>query len=151
MFRAPVFHRQIFQISAAWMVAVMAMLLATPDARAQQTFVCEDGGSVTVLPGQLELMKRTDPCVARHFQDALEPTPGSAWEAATAPPPGSAPMEAPLPEKKPETLLADAGAAGGDPTAAAQQVPPAEVKSDYRHVHIINAGSGVAQFYEHTR
>lgn len=167
MFRAPAFKVSVLRMAAAWLLAIGALALAAP-AQAQQTFLCEDGGSVTVLPGQLELMKRTDPCVARHFQGSLDqaPEPGlgagqgqwqgqepaSEWQAATEePPPGSAPMEVPLPAKKPETLMAAAGGAGDAGSTAGQQKPPAEVKSDYRHVHIINAGRGAPQFYEHTR
>jgi len=56
-----------------------------------------------------------------------------------------APTDAPLPVRKPDELMADAST-GGAPAA-----PAPEVKSDYRHVHIINARSGTPQFYEHTR
>jgi hypothetical protein len=138
-------------MGAAALLAMAALPVARP-AHAQQTFICEDGGSVTVLPGQLELMKRTDPCVARHFQDQDLPEPGqgSEWETAAEPPPGSAPLEAPLPVKKPETLMADARAAAGSHVNG-QRKPLAQVKSDYRHVHIINAGPGAPQFYEHRR
>lgn len=116
-------------------------------ARADQTFICEDGSQVTVLPGQLELMKRTEPCVARHF--GLQPEP----QQPAAPPPSWAPMDAPLPDRKPEVEIA--GFTVPDEQGAGHMTAPpkakAEVKSDFRHVHIINASPGSAQFFEHKR
>lgn len=153
-------------------VLMIAVALATSPARAQQTFECEDGGLVTVLPGQLELMKRTDPCVARHFQqppaaenmlgyDPYQPYQEIEQAPFEEPAPAVsslAPTDAPLPSRKPEeTYIAGFGplgegfrSAGGEETGAAQP-SAAEIKSDYRNVHIINGGSGPPRFYQHTR
>lgn len=153
----PALHRPLVHISAAFALAVGAVALATNAAHAQETFTCEDGGTVTVLPGQLELMKRTDPCVARHFGLSADPEapldPGASFDsevsdytqAPPAPASALAPVDAPLPVRRPETLMTDTLAS--DEAA----LPLAEVKSDYRHVHIINARPGAPQFYEHVR
>lgn len=145
---------------------MIAVALAMSPARAQQTFECEDGGLVTVLPGQLELMKRTDPCVARHFQQPSGYDPYQPYQemeqapvAEPAPAVSSlAPTDVPLPSRKPEeTYIAGFGplgegfrSAGGEESGAAQPAA-AEIESDYRNVHIINGGSGLPRFYQHTR
>lgn len=151
---------------------MISMVLATSPAGAQQTFECEDGGLVTVLPGQLELMKRTDPCVARHFQQPpaaenlsdYEPyQPYQEMEQAPLEQPAPAvsslaPTDVPLPSRKPEeTYIAGFGPLGegfrsaGVEEDGAAQPAAAEIKSDYRNVHIINGGSGPPRFYQHTR
>lgn len=148
---------------------MISIALATSAAHAQETFECEDGGLVTVLPGQLELMKRTDPCVARHFQQPqatqgfsdyqqpyqdMEPGPVERPAPVVS---SLAPADAPLPAKKPEAYTAGFGPLGegfrSAEAEAGETVRPAavEVKSDFRNVHIINGGSGPARFYQHTR
>lgn len=133
-------------IGALTLLSVILIGAATK-AHADQTFICEDGSQVTVLPGQLELMKRTDPCVARHFGGVPQP------QQPAVPPPSWAPMQAPLPDRKPEVEIAGFVIPGGQETTAPSSAPKAkeEVKSDYRNVHIINASPGSAQFFEHKR
>lgn len=149
---------------------MISIALAASAAHAQETFECEDGGLVTVLPGQLELMKRTDPCVARHFQGSPaaegysdyqpyqeEVDPSPVWQPAPAAS-SLAPTDVPLPSRKPEeTYIAGFGPFGesfrsaGSGEDGTLRPAAAEIKSDYRNVHIINGGSGSPRFYQHTR
>lgn len=160
---------RIFVLRTTLASTLLSIALATSAARAEETFECEDGGLVTVLPGQLELMKRTDPCVARHFQQSLDAPrfpdselyPDTDSDPVVQPAPivsSLAPADAPLPAKKPEAYIAGFGPLGegyrsaeaGDGETVGQAAAT-EVKSDFRNVHIINGGSGPAKFYQHTR
>ncbi|CFX53201.1 exported protein of unknown function [Candidatus Filomicrobium marinum] len=132
-----------FRAIGALTLLSLILIGAATKARANQTFICEDGSQVTVLPGQLELMKRTDPCVARHFGGVPQP------QQPAAPQPSWAPMQAPLPDRKPEVEIAGFAVPEGQEAAAPKAKK--EVESDYRNVHIINASPGSAQFFEHKR
>lgn len=57
--------------------AAMALALGAwaERARADEAFVCEDGRVINVQRGELELMKRREPCVAKYFDVATAPAP----------------------------------------------------------------------------
>ena len=90
-------------------------------ARADEAYVCDAGRVVYVKPGQLETMKRQDPCIARYF--ATTPT--------------AKPVAAP-PQS---TEVA--------PTVATPRA--SEMVSDYRNVRIINASPGTDAWFQHRR
>ncbi|MDX2257401.1 MAG: hypothetical protein NW205_00640 [Hyphomicrobiaceae bacterium] len=152
-------------------VTIAAAILTAKVTRADETFVCADGSFVTVLPGQLEAMKRTDPCVAAHYgitlpaRGATPPVPGAtALAPPLAPEASYAPREAPLPERappRPADAIADKlrsiGAGDAlDPTSPdAEAVAMAAARkgqpSDYRNVLILNATPGSERYFRHVR
>ncbi|MDX2289029.1 MAG: hypothetical protein NW217_09440 [Hyphomicrobiaceae bacterium] len=150
-----------------WAVAILLTAVMPAPGLANETFVCEDGSIVTVLPGQLEAMKRTDPCVAAHYgiRRGGEDQRGAAPPPAPAPVASFAPADAPLPERKPNDEIADKLRALESPDALARstrdvplsvaaggQSPGASAApSDFRNVYILNAPAGAERYFRHTR
>ncbi len=108
------------------MAAVMALALGAwaERARADEAFVCEDGRVVNVRRGELEVMKRKEPCIMRYF-DVDTATPVKAAIAVARQSNVAAPVVKP---------------------AAPEAVAP-EPTRDYRNVRIINAGAGSAGWF----
>lgn len=59
--------RMPFQWVLATVLAALAVSISTAAVRAEEAFLCEGGRVVRVTLGQLEDMKRTDPCVAAYY------------------------------------------------------------------------------------
>jgi len=132
----------------SWAAAVIALASTGLDAKADESFVCEDGSVVTVRPGDLEIMKRTNACVAAY----------SGGLAATQP-------DVPLPVRKPVMVAAAESAprtAAGegletgslqDETGAmdaGEQVAD-RPKGTYRRVYILNAKPGASAWFDHVQ
>ncbi len=123
-------------------------IIAVPlPAAAEQTFVCDDGRVLTLTQEQISELVNTDPCIARYFGREISAPP------AVAPPP-AVPVDLPLPARKPAEIASQLRELAVDPTAPAAAREPvaiADVPSDFRNVHIINAGKGAPVYYKHTR
>ena len=162
---------------AACAVASLAVV-ATSQAFADEAFVCGDGSVVNVKPGQLEIVKRTNPCVARYFgldvsTNDAEAAKAIAREAAALlrgkeagamdPPARNPSRVAKSDGAEPESPAESATnsqaslpvARPGSPieTGSTRRMPsPAEQPAtDYRNVRIINAGPGQAAVFHHNR
>lgn len=152
----------------------LLLALVAGHARADEAYVCEGGRVVQVRLGELDRLKRTDPCIAAYYGLSIQASPVS--EAAP-----------PLPERRPEVIAAAPAAIAPAPIAAVpiaavpmttasvaaaavvtvprvervlfkhqlQRAEPAVVTSsgsvDYRNVVIINAAPGSAAIFRHTR
>lgn len=124
----------------------MMFAVARPLA-AEETFVCDDGRVLTLTQAQISEMVQTDPCIAKYFGREISARP------AVEPPP-AVPVDLPLPTRKPAqiaTQLRDSAVNPTAPAAAREPVAIADVPSDYRNVHIINAGKGAPAYYKHSR
>lgn len=131
---------------AAAAVGCMMFAVARPLA-AEETFVCDDGRVLTLTQAQISEMVQTDPCIAKYFGREISARP------AVEPPP-AVPVDLPLPTRKPAqiaTQLRDSAVNPTAPAAAREPVAIADVPSDYRNVHIINAGKGAPAYYKHSR
>ena len=97
-------------------VALSLCLLAgfSGGADADETYICDGGRMVTVRFGDLERMARTDACIAAYVARRGLAT----AEKPAAPEPRTAEIEIPLPERRPQHLIAAA-----PPAAAAASVP----------------------------
>jgi len=113
----------IFRIFAASLMALLAGTLVE-SARAGQSFICEDGTLVRVEVGQMERMKRENPCVAKHF--------GLTVVAKIVP----------LPVRRPP-----------GPALRTRRAEPARAPepSNYRSVRILNARDGASKWFHHRR
>lgn len=101
----------VLPLAIAWLSSGLA---------ADEAFVCEGGRIVQVRTGQLERMKRTDPCVAAYYGIRLE-TARPPQPAAVRAEAGSAPSEAPLPVRHPRAAAPPAAAAVLTPALPAQR------------------------------
>lgn len=159
--------------------AVTAMALVTKSpAIADEAFVCGDGSVVNVKSGQLEIVKRTNPCVARYFGLDVETNDDETAKAialrATALLRGDGAKAMKLPARNPtrdpgrSAAVDEARSNGGEDiaakTPAARQASPIETGStrrapahaenpltDYRNVRIINAAPGSSAWFHHNR
>ncbi len=155
--------------------AVAAMsLLPINMAIADEAFVCGDGSVVNVKSGDLEIVKRTNPCVARYF--GLDVSTNSSETAkaialgATALLRGDGNTALPLPSRNPNRpdLAQTAGTAGSVASAARTPItqPTSQIETgstrrsaaslddlatDYRNVRILNAQPGAAAWFRHNR
>ncbi len=101
-------------------------------ARADEAYICDAGRVVYVKPGELELKKLQDPCIAKYF----EGTPSATKSAVAAAPTAST---------------------AATPTAV--HVPPKNgvdrpvplASGDFRNVRIINASPGSDGWFVHRR
>lgn len=136
------------------------------EAQADEAYVCEGGRVVTVRLGELDVLKRKDPCIAAYYGIALDAETIAAATDAGMPP---------LPGRKPATLVATAQAA--EPIAAGREIvtsprvervvfrhavpataarvapttTAASVPVDFRRIPIINAAPGTDAIFYHTR
>ncbi len=141
--------KAITQIRLAIVAALagcLAFVAALP-AAAEETFVCDDGRVLTLTQEQVSELVKTDPCIAKYFGREISASP-------VAEPPAAVLVNMPLPVRKPEAVASPLRELKDDPTAPAAAREPvaiADVPSDFRNVHIINAGKGAPAYYKHTR
>lgn len=135
--------------------------LAAPPAHADQAFLCGPDTVVYVKTEELELRKRTDPCVASHYGLKVEAGSGTSVKAEPErSPEGPAPfVKKPTnkPARPPVELKTSPDKDDGE-----RRIEPFEERSaallpsvaapgtDYRNVRIINAVSG-DQWFKHNR
>lgn len=120
------------------LVAALALAAgaAVEAARADEAYVCDQGRVVYVKPGELEIKKQQDPCIARYFDNIPSSKPDAQAAAAAA---GRVAASAPSP------------AAPLPPVPAATAAPKSEPSSDFRKVRIINADPGSDGWFRHRR
>lgn len=116
-----------------------------------ETFVCEDGSTLTVRAGDLDVLKRTNACVAAHFGLKVSAARGSGVPLPVRRPLGSIsgermaediaamPREVAAPRPKPMTT---GSIAGGE--------APEEIGT-FRRVRILNPSPGGSDVFLHTR
>lgn len=146
-------------VSIALMSGVVGVGLSDArSARADEAFLCGPDTVVYVKPSELELKKRTDPCIAAYFglkvdegakappseptSNAAKPSRKPAAEAAQP-----APVELkrlPEPERERSTRAVEERSASLSP-------PMPAPGTDYRNVRIINASSPGDEWYRHVR
>jgi hypothetical protein len=90
-------------------------------ARAEEAYICDAGRVVYVKPGQLETLKREDPCIAKYFEQT--------------------------PSVKPAARAAQVDL----PPAVTAKPRPPEPVGDFRNVRVINAGPGADAWFQHRR
>lgn len=167
-----------FQAALAVCAVAAVALVASSPTIADEAFVCGDGSVVNVKSGQLEIVKRTNPCVARYFGLDVATNDHETAKAialgATAllRRDGAEVMKLPArnPTRDPggSATADEARSNGGNDIAAkvpaARQANPIETGStrrapahseqpptDYRNVRIINAGPGSSPWFHHNR
>lgn len=131
----------------------LAIAAESPSLRADEAFLCGPDNIVYVKSADLELRKKTDPCIARYFGlQAEKPS-----EATSTP---SRPLTvagrksdvsnavALKSLQPPETT--DRISRTPERTAAAEPPAPAP-GTDFRNVRVINASSPADQWFKHTR
>jgi hypothetical protein len=112
----------IVKVFAASLLALLfGSLIET--ARADQSFMCDDGTLVQVAAQDLERMKRENACVAKYFGGL------------------AATRQVPLPARKPATNLVRLR------QAAPERTP--DHPANYRMVRIINAGRDDDKWFHH--
>ena len=163
-----------WRVSAGFAVTVssLAMGFASGAARADEGFLCGPDKIVYVAPGQLEIKKRSDPCIAAYFGLTAEavvtpqktlPAPPAAKPAPAAGKAGAhATVDAsvPAPERAPalnlKTLtqvdkpvrdVAVIERQAALRPAVAVSVPEA----DYRNIRVINAAAPERQWFHHDK
>jgi hypothetical protein len=139
--------------SIAAIAFAVSALTGLPIARADEAYVCDAGTVVYVKPGQLEAMKRSDPCIASYYGITLPS------QAAAAQPAPLAPASTVTPPVEFKTLggpddHADASKRSSMRTAqaapAAHRPPPvAAPGTDFRNIRLINAAPESDGWYRH--
>lgn len=166
---------------AAALALPVLLTLGAVNARADEAYVCDGGRIVTVRVGELEAMKRKDPCIAAYYgikADASSASP-SMSAAASAP---VAIVEPPLPARRPSPVMPASAALpqqaaqphlvaySGDIVTAPRVVPvafryaaprragnietpqaAAAAPVDFRNIPIINAVPGEPAVFHHAR
>ncbi len=125
--------------------------------RADEAFLCGPDTVVYVKSEELELKKRTDPCIARYFGLTVDSA-AAAVTAEKAAPTASRQADAAVMAAKDvvlKSLQAPETAERVTPPlperSAALQPPVAAPGTDYRNVKVINASSAADQWFKHTR
>lgn len=135
---------------------------AAAPAHADEAFLCGPDTVVYVAVGELEMKKRTDPCVASHFGLTVEASP------AKADPGPAVAYQPPKPDKAASTKSTRAAKGAPLPLKAlkapeeADPVSAREERSaalavrampgtDYRNIRVLNASSPGGAWYRHTR
>lgn len=164
---------------AGALVLPVLLTLGAVNARADEAYVCDGGRIVTVRVGELEAMKRKDPCIAAYY--GIKADASSASPSMSAPAPARvAFVEPPLPARRPSpvmpaTLPQQAAqphpvAYSGDIVTAPRVVPVAfryaaprragnietpqagaAAPVDFRNIPIINAVPGEPAVFHHAR
>lgn len=102
-------------------LALPALLtLGAVTAKADEAYVCDGGRIVTVRVGELEAMKRKDPCIAAYYGIKAEASSAPSSLAVASMPAPVAVVEPPLPARRP-SQLASAGAPAPQPVALQRQ------------------------------
>jgi hypothetical protein len=129
-------------------MAVLTLTLTAGPAVADEAYVCDAGRIVYVKPGELEHLKRTDPCIAGYYGLKIEE------KAATAAGRGPATTQRATTERTDAAkglalerearaaLVAETEKAEPSAVAAKQAASRPRVQTDYRNVLIINAEPG---------
>ncbi len=126
-------------------------------ARADEGYVCEGGRIVYVRFGEVETMKKSDPCIAAYYGLTVEPAAVSAQAPAASPAPTATPVRTltPAPANRPSVdlrRLEDADVARsrtGEDGKAPRPVRAAD-GTNYRNIPVINAAAGPSVFV-HTK
>jgi hypothetical protein len=127
-------------------VAAVALVAGAivESARADEAYVCDAGRIAYVRPGELEMKKLQDPCIAKYFENTQSVKPAAAKSAAASPTTTSAPQPAAATPVAPNVPMHKTSVQ----TSAAP--PHADVPaSDYRNVRIINAAPGADAWFHH--
>ncbi|NOT70295.1 MAG: hypothetical protein HOP09_03130 [Hyphomicrobium sp.] len=139
----------------AGLTAVLALAAMSASALADEAYLCGPDRIVYVSVADLEMKKRTDPCIAAYYglkieepakQEAAAPAPVAAKPAPPTPAPAL------IAELKP---LSDAEVAprviGRPGRQASLETPRAMPGTDYRNVKILNAATPDAAWFHHVR
>ena len=111
--------------------AALAAGAMAESARADEAYVCDAGRIVYVKPGELEMKKLQDPCIAKYFENT-----------STTKPVAPEPITAAAPAV-PQSFTSA-------PIAPIQKVErTASPGGDYRNVRIINAAPGADAWFRH--
>lgn len=161
-------------------VLVAAGLVGSPfhgEAVADEAYVCEGGRVAYVRFGELEAMKRQDPCIAAYYGEVAEGADGALDVSAAESRPGeradgalpivrttgsrlpasaranAAPVLKNLPRlATPPGPVATQRLAAVKPGNRAPVPPPvAHPETDFRNVRILNAAPGEAEIFRHAR
>lgn len=158
---------------------LVAVVLGSPlfqgTAWADEGFVCEGGRVAYVRFGELEAMKRKDPCIAAYFGAVVESDAAMTSEtgadarqeqlvgralpvirtAGTRPAIGARTSAVPVLKEMPRLATPSASVkkvASNTPAARASAPPPvAHPETDFRNVRILNAGPGESTIFRHAR
>jgi hypothetical protein len=106
-------------------------------ARADEAYICDAGRVVYVKPGELEIKKLQDPCIAKYFEGT--PTVAKSGTVSSV----ASTLAAPAPVS-PVTAQAQ-------PIAQQTIAPKSEAAGDFRNVRIINASPGSDSWFQHRR
>jgi hypothetical protein len=136
--------------SIAAIAFAVSALTGSPVARADEAYVCDAGTVVYVKPGELEAMKRSNPCIAGYYGITL-PSPAASAPiepAKTATPPVEfktlgGPDDHADASKRSSTRTAQAGPAAHRPP------PVAAPDTDFRNIRLINAAPDSDGWYRH--
>lgn len=147
----------LLRASIAAVAFAMSSLTGAPVARADEAYVCDAGRVVYVKPGELEAMKRWDPCIAGYYGLTVsQPASGSSAGA----------IGAPTVEFKTLDMSSDISggkqASGSKPSALRMaqagpivvhhRAPPAAAPgTDFRNVRLINGGHDSDGWYRHNQ
>jgi hypothetical protein len=140
----------LIRASFACVVFAFAQWSGSVTANAAEAFVCDKDRVVYVEPGQLEELKRTDPCIASYFGITLQ---------TTAPIAPIVPNSGATPPLELKTLTESASAdrfvpgqnylrrvASLEGPRAPRSAPTAAPGTDFRNVKIINSSDGDGWF-----
>ncbi len=140
--------------SIAAIAFAVSALTGSPDARADEAYVCDAGTVVYVKPGELEAMKHSDPCIASYYGITL-PSSQASPAAASAP----AAVKSAVPPVDFKTWGGpDDHAEASKPSIsrmaqaapAAHRAPPvAAPGTDFRNIRLINPAPESDGWYRH--
>ena len=138
--------------SIAALAFALSALSGSPNARADEAYVCDTGRVVYVKMGELEAMKHSDPCIASYYGITLPPA-GSAPVASepSTPPVEFKTLDAPENQSSIANPRALKVAVAEAPVARHRAPPVAAPDTDFRNVRLINGGAQSDGWYRHTR
>jgi hypothetical protein len=145
-------------LAIAVLALVFGVMVEGGPAKAAEVFVCEGGRLVRVKPGELERLKRTDPCIARYFGLSIggpeterpEAAPAEAEPFTPQPRSGRQPRDG-----GPMTPIAhgseeDRGETVGrviEAAAEPKETRRPKLPSDHRNVLLLNAEPGASPYF----
>ncbi len=143
-------------------ISVLALCAGSfiEEARSEQLFVCDGGKAMRIAADQLELAKRTNPCVARHYGLHVEVKASQETKKVLRPviqpvirPSETATTDIELPVRKPElkTVLKTLPSPQARENRAAANRLAQSSSTDFRKVRIINAAPKSAKWFNHNR
>jgi hypothetical protein len=165
---------------AAALALPVLVTVGAISARADEAYVCDGGRIVTVRVGELEAMKRKDPCIAAYYGIKADASSASPSMSAPAPAPVAF-VEPPLPARRPSPVMPASAALpqqaaphpvaySGDVVTVPRVVPvafryaaprragnietpqaAAAAPVDFRNIPIINAVPGEPAVFHHAR